>query len=318
MRRVSKGRLAGKPLGPVGAPGWGALEAADTEALAVAALGSLFDAAAYLDDNGVVIACSAALLSNAGLESDDVVGKPFKDLGQTDDDKARIAIAILSAKQDGEGSLATKIRSTKARALPAKIKFTQAMAGDERRWLASLSLWLDGSRKESESILTMAPADFDAATGMLGRSGFLQAATMAYERDGFKDRPCLVMLDLDSLGLVNARFGQAAGDMVIEGVAERIKKQMRRGDWAGRMGSDEFCMYASFAGNFPDAEAIAHRLVSAIEQPFELAPGVIEMVGVTLGLAMGPKNGATLSELLCAAEQALKKAKQEGVKKSWA
>lgn len=318
MRRVSKGKLAGKSIGADLAAGWGALGPQDAEAIAAASLGTLFDAAAYIDDAGIVIACSAGLLSAAGLESEDVLGRPFKDLGQNDDDKARLAIVLLSAKQDGEGSLSTKIRSSKSRALPAKIKLTKAMAGDERRWLASMSLWFDGARKETEKILAMDQNDFDAATGMLGRSGFLQAATLAYERDGFKDRPCLVMIDLDGLGLVNARFGQAAGDQVIEGVAERLKKQMRRGDWAGRMGSDEFCVYASFAGNLDDAEAIAHRMAAAIEQPFELAPGVIEMVGATLGLAMGPKNGATLSELLCSAEQALKKAKREGLRKAWA
>lgn len=318
MRRVSKGRLAGKTIGSEVAAGWASLGPLDAEGLAAAALGALFDAAAYIDDAGMVLACSAGLLSASGLESSDVVGRLFKDLGQNEDDKARLAIALLSARQDGEGSLSAMVRSAKSRALPAKIKLTKAMAGGDRRWLASMSLWLGGARKETDEVMAMEPGDFDAATGMLGRSGFLQAAGTAYECDGFKDRPCLVAIDLDGLGLVNARFGQAAGDQVIEGVAERLKRQLRRGDWAGRMGSDEFCVYASFAGNRDDAEAIAHRLASAIEQPFELGSGSIEVVGATLGLAMGPRNGATLAELLCSAEGALKKAKLAGVRKAWA
>lgn len=318
MRRVNKGKLAGRPMASAEDLGLQGLDAQDAEGLSKATLGPLFDAAVYMDDEGLILACSPGLLGRAGTSVSDVVGKSFKDLGQGDEERARLSMALLDAKQKGGGVIDAKLKSSKARALPAKITLTAAMSGTRRRWLATMSLWVTEDNSEGQRGATVGHGDIDAATGLLGRSAFLQAAGRAYDRDGFKDRPCLIAIDLVSLGVINDKFGSEAGDMVIEGVAARLQEQRRRGDFAARLGSDRFCLYASFAGNLGDAQAICERLTSALEQPFEVRPGEIEMVGVRLGVALGPKDGAVISDLLLSAERAAKAAKKAGVGRSWA
>lgn len=291
------------------------LSSQDAEALAAAAMGKLFDAAVYLDDAGVVMACSPGLLERVGLGADAVVGRPFKELGDGDDERARLAIALLDARGGGAGIVSVKLRSEGLRALPAKVRLVPAHAGGARKWLATMTFWSAGSEDRSP---TMALADFDPVTGMLGRGGFLHAGSKAFDRDGFRDRPCLIALDLVDLGGVNRRFGQEAGDKVIDAVAQRLLAQLRRGDLAARLGSDEFCLYASFAGNRGDAEAIATRLEGTLSAAFDLAPGESHPVGAILGVAMGPADGADIGALLSAAERALKRAKAAGKTMGWA
>lgn len=291
------------------------LSTQDAEALASAAMGKLFDAAVYLDDAGLVLACSPGLLERAGLNASAVVGKSFKDLGDGDEERARLAIALLDARGGGAGIVSVKLKAEGLRALPAKVRLVPAQVGGNRKWLATMTFWSAGSEDRSP---TMALADFDPVTGMLGRGGFLHTGSKAYEREGFRDRPCLIVLDLMDLGGVNLRFGQEAGDKVISAVAERLRGQLRRGDLAARLGSDEFCLYASFAGNPDDAEAIAMRLAATLDVPYDLAPNESHKVGAVLGVAMGPADGANIGALLSAAEGALKRAKIAGKVMGWA
>jgi diguanylate cyclase (GGDEF)-like protein len=211
--------------------------------------------------------------------------------------------------------VSAKLKSKKTRALPANIKMTMVDAGGVKNCLATMSLWIDGEKAESERVLAMESAEFDSATGMLGRIAFMKAASLAYNRDGFRDRPAVICIDLVRFGELNERIGHEKCDEILEQLAERIKAQLRRGDWAGRMGSDEFCLYASFAGNANDARSVAERLLDAVSQPFAVGDGALEQVSATLGVAMGPKDGATIQALVSSAERALKEARAQG--KSW-
>jgi diguanylate cyclase (GGDEF)-like protein len=316
MKRVSKGKLAGVSMDSPTALGIEGLSEEDAQGIAKAALGSLFDASVYLGDDGVVKACSSSFLERAGLSAQDVVGRHFKELGQGAEEAARLLIALMEAKQEGGGVVSVKLRSLKARALPAKVRLAPIDSGGSRMWLATMSLWIDGERKEAQNILSMESGEFDSATGMLGRIAFMQAASLALHREGFKDRPCVICLDLDHFGQLNRRLGQAAGDLVLEQLAERLKAQLRRGDWAGRMGSDEFCLYASFAGSRLDGQAVAERMLAALEQPFDVGDGRLEVVEATLGVALGPQDGASVADLVCSAEEALKEARAAG--RRWA
>ena len=312
MKRVSKGKLAGVAMDSPASLGLEGLSGEDLGGIAMAALGGLFDACAYVGEDGLVKACSASLLERTGLGAQEVVGRHFKMLGHGDDEANRLLIALMEAKQEGGGVVSVKLRSLKARALPAKVRLAPVMAGGRRMWLATMSLWIDAERSEAQSILSMPSGEFDSTTGMLGRMAFMQAASVALHREGFKDRPCVICLDLDHFGDLNRRLGQEAGDLVLEQIAIRLKDQLRRGDWAGRMGSDEFCLYASFAGSRIDGQAVAERMLAALAMPFDVGQGRLEVVEATLGVALGPQDGASMHELVCAAERAQKRAKSLG------
>jgi diguanylate cyclase (GGDEF)-like protein len=107
------------------------------------------------------------------------------------------------------------------------------------------------------------------------------------------------VLDLDGFKAVNDRFGHPAGDDLLREVARHVKRSVREGDTAIRMGGDEFCVLAPETG-FRDAERLAERLSYAVRAA---ADGLVG-VSASIGYAVFPDEGSTADALLERADAA--------------
>ena len=58
----------------------------------------------------------------------------------------------------------------------------------------------------------------------------------------YKQKLLLMMLDLDNFKKVNDSFGHNIGDMLLNCIAQKLIKFMRRSDLVFRYGGDEFCI----------------------------------------------------------------------------
>jgi diguanylate cyclase len=116
-------------------------------------------------------------------------------------------------------------------------------------------------------------------------------------------------LDLDGFKAVNDGFGHATGDAVLVAVAERLRASVRSVDFACRLGGDEFVvLLPDISGD--EAVSVARRIISRVSEPFEFAPSA--RIGVSIGIAAAPRDGATADELLRAADRAMYEAKRRG------
>ncbi len=80
----------------------------------------------------------------------------------------------------------------------------------------------------------------DALTGLYNRAYFTEEM---HRHQGDRYLPnTVVMCDLDGLKLVNDTFGHAAGDRLLAATAKIIRKAIRQGDVAARIGGDEFAI----------------------------------------------------------------------------
>lgn len=142
----------------------------------------------------------------------------------------------------------------------------------------------------------------DALTDLPNRHLFEDRALMAFTRQQRRpDQACaLLFLDLDDFKGINDHFGHKAGDAVLKCVAERAQAAVRQGDTVARWGGDEFIVLLE---NFtPDMlRSIAGRLRDSIQEPFEYQGNIVR-VGTSIGVALYPKDGRTLDELLHAAD----------------
>jgi diguanylate cyclase (GGDEF)-like protein len=116
-------------------------------------------------------------------------------------------------------------------------------------------------------------------------------------------------LDLDGFKAVNDGFGHATGDAVLVAVAERLRATVRSVDFACRLGGDEFVILLPDITD-DEAVAVARRIISCVSEPFEFAPAA--RIGVSIGIAAAPRDGATADELLSAADRAMYEAKHRG------
>src|SRR5579863_10768301 len=84
-------------------------------------------------------------------------------------------------------------------------------------------------------------AALDQLTGLYNRRSGEQRLAEEISRAVRHDRPLTILLaDLDGLKQINDRFGHAAGDLVLKGYSERLRKAIRGSDLAVRLGGDEF------------------------------------------------------------------------------
>ena len=155
-------------------------------------------------------------------------------------------------------------------------------------------------------------AHHDALTGLLNRAGFvdaLSAKLAASVRDG--RRLAVLFFDLDNFKPINDTLGHAAGDRVLKGVAERLRRALPAGAIIARLGGDEFVVLTEAASEETTCET-GRRIIDEVAVCYEPGEEVSAKVGASVGIAMSPDHGTEVEELLAVADTALYAAKSGG------
>jgi diguanylate cyclase (GGDEF)-like protein/PAS domain S-box-containing protein len=118
-------------------------------------------------------------------------------------------------------------------------------------------------------------------------------------------------LDLDQFKAVNDTFGHPAGDKLLKIVADRLRGLVRETDTIARMGGDEFVIVQAPIADPGDATSLAQRIIHLLGEPFDI-DGQQILIGVSIGIAVGPGDGLTPDKLLQNADLALYRAKGDG------
>jgi diguanylate cyclase (GGDEF)-like protein/PAS domain S-box-containing protein len=154
-------------------------------------------------------------------------------------------------------------------------------------------------------------AHFDGLTDLPNRAAFNECLATTLERAAReKERFALLCLDLDRFKEVNDVFGQAAGDAALRKAAERLANSCGEA-FLARPGADEFAVIASGGTQPAGAAALAERLMAAFADEFTV-DGHRLHIGVSVGVAIFPADGADASSLLANANAALHRAKTGG------
>jgi diguanylate cyclase (GGDEF)-like protein/PAS domain S-box-containing protein len=133
----------------------------------------------------------------------------------------------------------------------------------------------------------------DALTGLYNRAYFEEELNRL--RDDRFLPITVVMCDIDGLKLVNDTFGHAAGDQLLVATAKIIRRTIRQGDVAARIGGDEFAIILPCADERV-AQSLAKRLRSQIEKYNRKAFGV--PLSVSLGYAIRQNQASSMMDLL--------------------
>ena len=152
----------------------------------------------------------------------------------------------------------------------------------------------------------------DGLTGILSRRAFKDesARAMALARRHELDVSC-ISFDLDHLKLVNERHGQAAGDLVLAGVARACRQILRRTDHFGRLGGEEFAVFLPHTDK-QGALDVAQKLRTAIESlALDVGNAVLRLTA-SFGVATLDAETEDFDALLSRADSALREAKAGG------
>ena len=166
-------------------------------------------------------------------------------------------------------------------------------------------------RKRLEQVLR-SMATHDALTGLPNRTQLREHFSAAIARSLRQKKVCaLYFLDIDKFKQVNDRYGHATGDRVLRVIAERLRSSIRESDLAARLAGDEFVVVTENLTTLEEAGRIGDAILRAMSRPIEIETGDLQ-VGISIGIAIWPRDGEGLDDLLHQADLALYCAKQAG------
>jgi diguanylate cyclase (GGDEF)-like protein len=121
----------------------------------------------------------------------------------------------------------------------------------------------------------------------------------------------LLYIDLDAFKSVNDISGHAAGDRVLGIAGTRLQKVLGDDATVARIGGDEFAVLIPQVDDAESASETAEEIIHALNRPI-LFSGVEHQLGASIGIALIPKDGDNLDELLFRADLAMYEAKRAG------
>ncbi len=154
-------------------------------------------------------------------------------------------------------------------------------------------------------------ARHDVLTGLSNRTMFQTRLHQQIEHCDAEDEFALLALDLDRFKAVNDIFGHAEGDRVLKKVATILDECARPGDIVARLGGDEFVILTARHTKSEEARLLAETILAMFGLRMNAANDPTA-VGVSIGIAVFPRDGNSNESILHAADLALYRAKMGG------
>jgi diguanylate cyclase (GGDEF)-like protein len=154
-------------------------------------------------------------------------------------------------------------------------------------------------------------ASCDSLTGCLNRRTFVEQAEALLAEALASRRPfAFMMIDADHFKSINDRFGHQAGDRVLVGLSDHLRRYCGPPNLVGRYGGEEFCI-ALIGLSDAAVQHLAEQIRRSVASVTAWLPGNAT-VTVSIGIATVQDAPAALQELASRADQALYAAKTGG------
>ncbi len=155
-------------------------------------------------------------------------------------------------------------------------------------------------------------AHHDALTGLLNRQAFMEQLELRLASPRSTDaQGALLFVDLDHFKRVNDSLGHAAGDALLQTLAQRLLSLTRGSDIVARFGGDEFLVLLPGAQSMQHVEEVTRKLLDALGAPMPLEGRMIA-VTPSVGIALYPAHARTAVDLVRNADAAMYEAKKQG------
>jgi diguanylate cyclase (GGDEF)-like protein/PAS domain S-box-containing protein len=206
------------------------------------------------------------------------------------------------------GTYRTQIRMARKDGSPIWVDLSGALVSPETGESIWLMLDITAMKVQQEKVEQV--AFHDALTGLPNRlllaDRLRQAISMAARRDSLV---AVCFIDLDGFKAVNDRLGHAAGDRLLQVVAERLRAVIRINDTVARLGGDEFVLLLTDLQGREECAEVLERVAQAVSEPVDLGATATASVSASIGVAYSPDDSTDGDHLLQLADDAMYAAK---------
>lgn len=270
------------------------------------------DGVLWVDSHGQISVANPAIETLTGYASSELVGQPVdvllpEAMRAGHGDAMRRFFLAPSAR--AMGSMNLRLRCKDGHLLPVDISLGHFSDGQES---AAIAYIRDLSERVAFEETLRQQALTDDLTGLPNRRQFRQRLAVALDAADSHSRPfAVLLLDLDHFKDVNDSFGHATGDDLLVMAGARIRGLLKPSDLLARMGGDEFACLLLDLTDRAEAEALARRLLEALQGAYRLQQQDVYS-GASIGLALFPHDSDDLDALLRYADIAMYQAKLAG------
>lgn len=187
-----------------------------------------------------------------------------------------------------------------------------AVAGQASKTVRVVGTFIDITERKRAEEKVEQLGFYDPLTDLPNRRLFndrLNVALAQARRSG--KLVAVFFLDLDRFKVINDTLGHAAGDRLLQQVADRLTASVRPYDTVARQGGDEFMIIVPALDRAEEAEQIAQRILQAMEAPFNIAGRNLH-VTTSIGISLFPEDGEGPEPLLRNADAAMYRVKASG------
>jgi len=279
-------------------------------------LNSIGDGVLSTDVSGNVTYLNAVAEAMTGWSQADAVGRPLGEI---------FHIINGATREPSDNPMALAVRKNRTVNLTANcilirrdgreapIEDSAAPIHDRHgRTIGAVIVFHDVSaaRQMSVQMSHLAQHDFltDLPNRLLLRDRLQQAMCSARRRGG---QVGVLFLDLDRFKHVNDSLGHSVGDRLLQEVATRLRRSVRRSDTVGRLGGDEFVVVLPELAALESASTSAAKLLSALAVPYAIGSDHLH-VPASIGISVYPDDAEDADTLLENADTAMYHAKQDG------
>lgn len=155
----------------------------------------------------------------------------------------------------------------------------------------------------------------DMLTGLINRRQLMVELTDSLQRAERRDWVVALMyFDLDGFKAVNDNYGHATGDLLLQEVAARVARHVRKEDAFARLGGDEFVILLNQVSTPEGAIRVAQAVLQELRALTQIAG---QPLRISASIGIGSLRGAADLEQACEwllnqADQAMYQAKQQG------
>ena len=175
-----------------------------------------------------------------------------------------------------------------------------------------VGFFADVTRERDSAEKNAELANRDSLTGLVNRRHMGALLEREITRCKARDLPCALMLiDLDRFKAVNDTLGHAAGDILLQQVAERLVNIVGDKKRVCRPGGDEFQVILPEIEDRGELGELAEAIISGLSQNYSVE-GNRCSIGASIGIAVSPFDGTSPDELLRNADLSLYAAKHSG------